>query len=336
MAATPTSARGGELDLALGRLRIPASDAPGSPCPASGVDPVSGEPLPARAFCGDGDAWARLVTDLAAAAATLPLYRASTGGTRGLELMLELGVTPIDADAPYWRAGTAGQSPADPLARNEGVPGALTTPRLRLRKGLPLGVAVAADLGPMPRSSRWIWGLAVEWAFLEGWGPRGGLVPDVAVRGAVHVVTGEPGVRLVVPEAGVVASRRWAVGGGVWLEPALAVDVQVARARADLVDFTPDVDEVTECVPDPALPGLGCAQPAPPGAPDPAADLRNLGAMPDVTATRARIGASLGAGFGPAQLRVGVSWDALAPRGPGVPDDVARRLTVAVGAGVRY
>lgn len=226
VALAPPAAQADDMDLMLRRLG-------------------NAELLPT----GPDFAWRRLMTQFGAALAPPVLEPAHTVGPGGFYAGVESWTTGIDSGQTYWRAATEGR---DPLASdNRHVRDAYTWFRLNLRKGLPFGFELGAQMGHAMHTSYWSWGASLKWSLFEGFrtGVRGYL-PDVAVRGAVQTLTGASEFNLTVPSLDLIVSKPIVIGRTLEVTPIMAGQLQWIMADSEVVDLSPGTNPFDECVPD--------------------------------------------------------------------------------------
>ncbi len=305
-----------EMDLALSRLRVPVEGEPGR-------------------FMADNDAWGRLVSQMGFALAAPVLAPARTTGYRGFYIGLETSIVGIDDGADYWARGTEGDDMT--VGENRFVTVALPSTRLSLRKGLPYGLELEANLGYLYNTDTWIWGAGVRIALLEGY--REGFmafVPDIAVRGSVRTLTGDSELHITVPSFEVILSKPIVLGGAATLSPIVAAQFLWIVADSELVDLTPERDAFAECMPSASQPMVGDSSTI--RCNGSVQDLGNSVVFEDVRAFRARmvIGAELR--FRVFTFSAAIHWDLRAPGeiDADVPDDLPRQWDFSVGLGATY
>lgn len=233
------------MDPVLDRLCLTDASDPSSTC----TDPVAGLNLP------DEDRYGQLMGQLATAVAAPVLTPARTVGYRHFQLTIDESITNISGNAAvYWRRGTEGarvdaDDPAianDTFANgNREVDSNLSFTRLTIRKGLPLGLELAASAGHMRRTSLFLWTFEVKWALFEGY-RRGfaGWVPDLAVRGTVTAVTGTRGYTMTVPTFDVILSKPIPIGRTIRVSPFVAGQLIWTIVDSEIIDLTPgNVDD---------------------------------------------------------------------------------------------
>jgi hypothetical protein len=242
LVAVPSLARAGEMDPALGRLKIVGGEAG---CTA---DPATG-------YCPDDYLFERMVAELGVSLAPVLNAPARTVGPRGFQFGLDSTVTTISGSEPFWSKGTEGQGGA-PL--NANPMGVMVWNRLGVRKGLPFGFEVGGSAAHAVNSSMFALGLELKWALLEGFHSGAGSFPDLAVRAAVNRQLGSDQLSTTVASFDVIMSKPFVLGSSWIVSPLLAMQTLLVRAESSVIDLTPEVNAFAECQP---LPGH---QPLPP------------------------------------------------------------------------
>ncbi|MCS6798088.1 MAG: hypothetical protein NZ898_06115 [Myxococcota bacterium] len=335
-----------DMDISLARLRIPTGGefAP-DPLPAGceAMDARGGR----RSFCPDDEAWARLMAELGFASAPPVLTGARTAGYGGFRVAIEGWVTGIDSGSRHWRLGTEG----DPNAGSEsdrGSPGinrfpssALVWTRTSIRKGFPLGFELGTSLGHLLDTSLWSWGLEVKWSPFEGFRRGIGVIPDLAVRGMVQTVTGDPEFNLTVPSFDVTLSKPFTVMGVGRITPILALQWAFIFADSELVDLTPDVDAWDECRPEPGTSGTCTRDPRTDPLPDgrvPGEDYNNNAVFAQVRHTRTRLVLGVEGEYRALRLAGTFAFDVVPPEDADAdaPRDLPRQWSVAASIGLGF
>lgn len=96
-------------------------------------------------------------------------------GITGFDLGVEISAIDIRDKSPYWQA-----------AFNNDAPAYLYVPRIRARKGLPLGIDIGAMYSYVPDSNVKLFGGEVSYALLQG----GVALPAIGIRGSYTKLTG--------------------------------------------------------------------------------------------------------------------------------------------------
>jgi len=239
------------MDLALSRLRIasgPAVDADGNL--------LCNPAVTGRMYCAANGDWRRLMAQQGFALAPPILSPARTVGFRGFYLGLETGTTGIDDSQDYWHRGTEGDGAGTFGEGNRFVDSSITWMRLAMRKGLPFGFELGASIGRPFHSSLWMWGLSVKWSLLEGF-DHGlpAIVPDFAVRGSVHTMTGDGQYNLTVPSLDLIVSKGIVIASQATFTPIIGAQLMWVVADSELVDLNPEETPAFDsCLPNPAPP----------------------------------------------------------------------------------
>lgn len=238
LALLPAAAQADTMDVTLQRLRIPAVD--GTDCP---VGTPLGTP---RMYCADPEPWTRIMAQLGFASAPPVLSPARTLGERGFYVGLEGWITGIDnttgGDSNYWRLGTEGDEGSGREGRNRFPADVLLWNRIELRKGFPFGFELGTSIGHLAGSSLWALGLEIKWALFEGYRTGVGILPDLAVRGAVETITGNPQFNLTIPTVDVVLSKPLVIARAATITPYLGAQIAWIFADSELIDLTPTID----------------------------------------------------------------------------------------------
>ena len=216
IASAPQLARAEDNDLTLERLIGPPSVAGTSPTITTAVR----------------SAYAGLASELGVLVAPRPLQPADSLGWSGFAPNVDYSITQINRDADYWQKGARSVSGLF-----------LGTVGVTVRKGIwlpfpsfELSVGGHKILG----SGMFTLELAAKLALHEGF--HGWAIPSIALRVAVAHLFGSPQIGLTVLEAGVLVSKRFAIGGGLQLDPYLGAAAIISFASSQVIDTTPNVD----------------------------------------------------------------------------------------------
>jgi hypothetical protein len=211
----------------------------------------------------DPRAYRSVMTQLAGSMIPPILSPPQTRGSRALYLGVETWLTGIDDDpvtGGYWyRAAEGDVRGADRAARVNGV---LTWGRFSVRKALPFGFEVGANIGALLDTSYATLGLEVRWALFEGFRDGIGWIPDVAVRGAVQTLVGDDEFNLTIPSVELMLGQPFTLGDELDVTPYVAGQWALVVAESELVDLSPGTGAFEACDPDPAdpVPGLRCPE----------------------------------------------------------------------------
>ena len=291
------------MDPALGRLAAGPTG-----CRATGPNRGGQYYNPAAGYSGctpNNTAFAELIAQYAAAVAPTGMHSARTTGFGGFEFWVEGAFTTIENGASYWKNGTQGSQ--DPVSKNFSTsnpspPAVLQLYSANIRKGLPFGFELAADVGYLAQSSIYTLGGDVRWSIFEGF--RRGIpafFPELAAVGAVRTVTGvSDQFQLTVLAVSAELSKPFPMGGTIILTP--TVGYQFLRIFGDSaqISLTPNTDPLSYCgYAGPNVPGTPGATAPYNGQPvctnGTSADFNNIVTFNSVRMNRHRILAGLGA-----------------------------------------
>jgi len=177
-------------------------------------------------------AYAGLVSELGAVLAPRALQPADSLGWSGFAASIDVGATQVNRDADYWQRGVSAVS--GPL---------LPTVGATFRKGLWLpfpAIELAFGGKKLIGSDMFALDFAAKIALHEGF--HRWPVPSIALRVAVAQLFGARQLSLTVLDVGVLVSKRFAVGGGLQLDPYLGVGTLISFASSQVIDTTPDID----------------------------------------------------------------------------------------------
>ncbi len=236
-------ARADDMDLSLSRLSVGACEdtIPGA------SDNFRLRDRSGQTLRPDNAAWSRLVTQLSPVLMPAVLAPVTTSGPMGFDLALQTNITGIDADAEYWENGTRGHGPAAQdtcVGSNRFVSSVLTSNRLSVAKGLPMGITLGAEVGRIWNTSLWTVGGNLKWALIEGY--RQWALPDFALRAAANALVGDSQLSMVALAADAIVSKTIVVARAMQIAPYAGGGVGFAFASSDLIDLTPNID-ATQC-----------------------------------------------------------------------------------------
>ncbi|HEY3595620.1 MAG TPA: hypothetical protein VGL13_17155, partial [Polyangiaceae bacterium] len=253
----------------------------------------TGQYVPGAAPCVfDQAAFKRLVNQYASAIAPMAMYPARTTGYGGFQFTLEAGFTNIDSSADYWQRGTRG--PRDPNTGRYGTRNAspddwLVLYNAHLRKGLPLGFEVGADVGYLSHTSIFTGGVDLRFSLFEGF--RAGFLgvfPDISLGAAVRTITGTPQFSLTVVSGEGMVSKPIPIADSSILTPYVGYQFMRIFVDSGAIDATPDTDALGYCnyqgQSSTGQPVCGTASSG--GSPD---DLNNIGVFDNTRISRHRI-----------------------------------------------
>jgi hypothetical protein len=151
---------------------------------------------------------------------------AETLGISGFSVQLDQSVSLVDNSAEYWRLGAA----------DGDASGSLQTSTLHVRKGLPFSLELGGTVTKMWGSELMGVGTELRWAPLEDffWP-----VPDIALRGYVGTVLGDPQLNMILPGWDIVVGVPIGVGGVMNISPFAGYNMSVIIASSRLIDGEP-------------------------------------------------------------------------------------------------
>jgi len=134
--------------------------------------------------------------ELGVAMAPKFLGPASTLGSMGFELSLEVGLTTIHGGRDYWKAAS---DPGDLLVTNQ----------IRIRKGLPYSLQISGVMTHLFDSGMWGIGLEFGGAVVEGFR----YVPDVSLSASVGTWLGSGDLAVLEAGFSTIVSKTFAIAG---------------------------------------------------------------------------------------------------------------------------
>jgi hypothetical protein len=261
LAFLPARAMADTMDPALERLVLPAPGQAGSCVDSVGRYQGSGTCVL------DQDSFKKLIAQYGFAFAPLAMHPARTTGYGGFQASVRGSYTSIEGGADYWKNGT--QGPTDP---NNGQ-GSIKNPSpdrwlqhyaIDVRKGLPFGFELAADIGFMAHTSILSGGIDLRWSLLEGFRTGAlGYFPDVAFGGGVRTITGTSQFQLTVASFDAQISKPIAIADSSVFTPYIGYQFLRIFGDSGLIDATPGTDQLGYCnYRGPDIPGTtGASQP---------------------------------------------------------------------------
>ena len=257
------SARADQMDPAIERLTItPPTDNAGKPIAGFTNCAPSGKYIGINCR-PDNVAFARLINQYGAALAPTAMHSARTTGYGGFHLSIEGAYTGIDNNADYWVRGTQGAK--DPNGgfsdRNVSPASMLQVYSLRIRKGFPLGIEIAGQIGFLAQTNIVSGGADIRWSLLEGFRKGAlGILPDLAVGSGVRTITGTPQFNLTIASFDFQISKTLPIADSSIITPYVGYQQLWIFGDSGLVDVTPNTDPLGQC---------GYTGPNVPGNPDP-------------------------------------------------------------------
>jgi hypothetical protein len=196
-------------------------------------------------------AFGKLINQLGVVIAPTAMHSARTTGFGSFHLTFEGAFTGIDSDASYWQDGTRGpQDPANKKfsVRNSSPASLMQLYSVKVRKGFPFGLEVAAQVGTLAQTNIITGGADIRMSILEGFRKGAlGILPDLAVGGGVRTATGTPQFNLTVASFDVQISKNLPVGESHILAPYVGFQQLWIFGDSGLIDATPKTDPLGVC-----------------------------------------------------------------------------------------
>ncbi len=281
--------------------------------------------------------------------ATLPTLNspAHTVGPGRFQVGFEMSLTNINVNSQAWTLGTQGDANAGTetcdggtgLGCNRFANSSLLWSRVHVRKGLPLGFELGTNVGYLANTTLWAVGAEVKWALFEGFRTGLGVLPDVAVKGAVQTVLGDREFNLTLPSLDLIVSKPFVMGGMGTLTPFVAGQFGWVLADSAIVDLTPDVDGFEECRPSAVGAEATCTRPQSDALPDgryPGQDLNNNVSFGSVRATRARAAIGVQGQYNAFSASLSWAMDVATTADLNTDAELANTLQWTVNAGIGF
>jgi hypothetical protein len=326
-ALTVSSASAQDMNLALSRLD--------QPCMEGGMT-----------RCQDDDAYTRVMTQFAASLIPPVLTPAGTRGVRGIYIGFETYITGIDNSEDYWHRAVEGDGGGADDSMSRFVDPVLAWGRFNIRKGLPFGFELGANISYLANTTYWAPGLEIKWSLFEGFRDGVGWIPDFAVRAAVQTMVGDGEFNVTVPSLDFVLSEPFIVANTVEITPTIFGQIAWMFVDSELVDLSPETsafgpaqDGTQGCNPDPRTPPHPEPSPTtddPPYCRGDGSELNDNVVFPSLRSMRARLGAGLQIRYEWFTVLGAFSFDVVPPAelDSDLPSDLPRQWQVSVGVGV--
>jgi hypothetical protein len=199
----------------------------------------------------DNQLFVNLVNQLGGALAPVLLAPAGTIGYNGLYFGYEHSISNINGDGEYWHRGTVGtpegRIPNGGGLTRERAPTALFVSRLHVRKAFPYGFELGLQSSYVHDSSMFALGLDIRWALFEGFRTGVGYLPDLAVRGSVNTLVGNPQLYLTIVGVDVSLSKQFSIAGLMNFTPYIGGQALMILGDSTVVDATPERSAYQEC-----------------------------------------------------------------------------------------
>lgn len=152
---------------------------------------------PGQSGTADISAFQDWAGELGVAMAPRFLGPATTLGSMGYEVSLEVGLTTIHNERDYWKS--AASNPGSMLVTNQ----------IRIRKGLPYSLQISGLVTHLFDSDMWGIGLEVGGAVVEGFR----YVPDISLQTSIGTLLGAGDLSMLQVGLGAIVSKRFSVAG---------------------------------------------------------------------------------------------------------------------------
>jgi hypothetical protein len=184
-------------------------------------------------FMGDNLAFRELSSQLGVVLAPHLLTPADSIGFSGFQFSVDYTTTTIDNTAAYWRA------------TENAAPGMMRTVGFFARKGMWFPVPSIEFGGGaihLVDSHMWAGNIYTKISLHEGYHDLP--LPSLSVRGAVSRVMTQEQLDLTVASVDVAISKHFGIGGTWRLDPFIGGNVLLIVPRSEVIDSTPQVDQL--------------------------------------------------------------------------------------------
>lgn len=213
MSLVPSVARAGKYDLDLTRL--------GSQNPSTGE------------LDQNDRAFRSLSSELGTVMAPRPVDPADSLGLSGFAISADFGINTIGGNNSYWEAPT--RRKADNIAPTMQIMG---------RKGLWPGLEVGGGATHLFDSRMWAIAGYVKVAFHEGFHHLP--IPSISVRGSFSRLLGAKDLNMTTAGVALTASHVFGLGKTFSLTPYIGYEALIIVARSQVLDATPNCDELDD------------------------------------------------------------------------------------------
>lgn len=174
----------------------------------------------------DDKGFDNLTRDLALVMAPRGGVSGETLGQAGFAFQVDQSFSTVNAGEDYWLDADVDRDPA----------GTLTTTQIHIRKGLPFGFELGANLNALWQSQLFMIGGELRWSIHEDFF-RG--MPDFTVRGFGGTMVGSPQLNLSVGGFDAIVSHPIGVASVMNITPYAGYAMTVSAAASRLLDATP-------------------------------------------------------------------------------------------------
>ena len=199
------------------------------------------------------EAFRAFARDLGVVMAPRGLMTAETLGQAGFAFQVDHTVSTVDSNAEHWVLASVDDDPS----------GTLNSTQFHIRKGLPFSLELGGIFTALWGSDLMAIGTELRWALHEDYYFP---VPDLAFRGFVNTVLGDPQLSLTNTGFDVVLGLPIGVGNVMNITPYAGYNGTIVISASRLVDATPD---------DPTPPFTNVADPSLSNQPEFAFDVDN-------------------------------------------------------------
>jgi len=169
-----------------------------------------------------------LMSELSLAMGSRMVGPAASLGALGFEASYELSFVGTNYKAAYWK--DAASAPA----------ATVTTGQLRVRKGLPYGLQLGANLTHLYDSNMWAVGTEMNMSLIDGFAN----IPDLAVRTSINVVLGNADLGMLIVGGDVILSKSFGVAGLFSLQPWAAYSFAFTHVSTHQIDVYPTASSI--------------------------------------------------------------------------------------------
>ncbi|MCO4760276.1 MAG: hypothetical protein KC502_02155 [Myxococcales bacterium] len=174
-------------------------------------------------------AYQSLMSELSLAMGSRMVGPAASLGALGIEAAYELSIVGTNASASYWK--DTASSPQS----------SVMTGQLRVRKGLPYGLQLGANLTHLYDSNMWAIGTEMNMSLVDGFAN----IPDLAVRSSINVVLGNADLGMLIVGADAVLSKSFGIAGILSLQPWASYSFAYTHVSTHQIDVYPNASSIT-------------------------------------------------------------------------------------------
>ncbi len=168
-------------------------------------------------------AYQSLMSELALAMGSRMVGPGASLGALGFEASYELSFVGTNSEADYWQKSAAAPSAT------------VTTGQLRVRKGLPYGLQLGANLTHLYDSNMWGIGAEMNMSLIDGFVN----IPDLSVRTSINVVLGNADLGMLIAGADLVLSKTFGIAGIMAIQPWASYSFAFTHVSTHQIDVYP-------------------------------------------------------------------------------------------------